>query len=589
MTLSGSAVWSLFALWNSGLRKHPVARDIRRTNIRMNTLARIRTAALMAGFVILAGAATAAPLQSTITAATVYLDRAVVTRTGVIELAPGEHELMLSDLPASLLDQSLIVSGRGTARATILDVGARTRWLDFTPNEKVRELEEQLKALGRDMRILDDRTSLLDRQLALLQSISNTATTPPGKESNQPRVSVEEWERLMLFANGGFARIATERQEVDFSREQTQEKMNRVHAELAQVRGAGGKNVKDVTVRVAVEGAGRFAVSLSYTLPDARWTPTYDARLSTAARTVALGYFGVVRQRTGEDWNNIDLTLSTARPSLGGAAPILNTWYLDLYKPVAQAQALERRQRAAQAAYELADVAAPPATAGESKDDREYDSGNVMATVAHGATSATFRIPVKASIPADNAPHKVGITTLPFQANLSYTATPKLIEAAFLNAKVKNDSDFPILAGPMAVFLDETFVANGSIGTVMTGEKFDLALGADDGIRVQRKRLNRFTEEIGLINKETRITYDVLITVQNNRKTTEKITVRDQLPVSRNEKIVARLLSPATKDMTQEPGGLLSWTFELKPGEKREIALKISVTHPVDMPVSGLE
>jgi uncharacterized protein (TIGR02231 family) len=553
----------------------------------MNTLARF--AALLAGFSIIAGTASAAPLQSTITAATVYLDRAVVTRTGVIELEPGEHELVLTDLPASLLDQSLIVSGRGTARATILDVGARTRWLDFTPNERVRELEEQLKTLGRDMRLLDDRTGLLERQLALLQSISNTATKPPGEESNQPRVSVEEWERLMLFANGGFARIATERQEVDFSREQTQEKMNRVHGELAQVRGAGGKNVKDVTVRVAVEGAGRLAVSLSYTLPDARWMPTYDARLSTSARTVALGYFGVVRQRTGEDWNNIDLTLSTARPSLGGAAPILNTWYVDLFQPAMVAQELRRREQSAKAAYAVSDLAAAPPAVQEGKDEPEYDSENVAATVAQGATSATFRIPVKTNIPADNAPHKVGITTLPFQADLTYAATPKLVEAAFLNAKVTNDSEFPILAGPMAVFLDETFIANGSLGTVMAGEKFDLALGADDGIRIQRKRLNRFTEEIGMISKETRVTYDVLITVQNNRKTTEKITVRDQLPVSRNEKIVAKLLSPATKDMTQEPGGLLSWTFELKPGEKREIALKISVTHPVDMQVSGME
>jgi uncharacterized protein (TIGR02231 family) len=556
----------------------------------MNTIARFQTAALLAG-IILAGTATAAPLQSTITAATVYLDRAVVTRTGVVELAPGEHELVLTDLPASLLDQSLIVSGRGTARATILDVGARTRWLDFTPNERVRELEEQLKSLGRDMRILDDRTGLLDRQLALLQSISNVATQPQPKDSTQPRVSVEEWERLMLFANGGFARVATERQEVDFSREQTQERINRVHAELAQVRGAGGRNVKDVTVRVAVEGAGRLAVSLSYTLPDARWTPGYDARLSTAARTVALGYFGVVRQRTGEDWNNIDLTLSTARPSLGGAAPQLPTWYLDLYQPAMLGRDLGGRQRAAKAAYEAADMAlaASPSATGQGAAEPEYDSSHVIASVAEGATSATFRIPVKANIPADNAPHKVGITTIPFQADLSYAATPKLVEAAFLNAKVNNDSDFPILAGPMAVFLDETFVANGSLATVMTGETFDLALGADDGIRVTRKRLNRFTEEIGLINKETRITYDVLIAVQNNRKTPEKITVRDHLPVSRNEKIVAKLLSPVTREMTQEPGGLLSWTFELKPGEKREIPLKISVTHPVDMPVSGLE
>ena len=38
-----------------------------------------------------------------------------------------------------------------------------------------------------------------------------------------------------------------------------------------------------------------------------------------ADRSVDLGYFGVINQTTGEDWNKVKLTLSTARPSLGGA------------------------------------------------------------------------------------------------------------------------------------------------------------------------------------------------------------------------------------------------------------------------------
>lgn len=553
----------------------------------MKTLARFQTAALLAGIIALAGTATAAPLQSTITAATVYLDRAVVTRTGVLELSPGEHDLVLEGLPASLMDNSLIVSGRGTARATILDVNARTRWLDFTPNDKVRELEDQLKGFAHDMRVLNDRSGLLDRQLALLQSISTTATMPPGKESTLPRVSVEEWERLLDFANGGFEKITTGRQEIDFAREQLQEKINRAQAQLGQIRGAGGKNVKDVTIRVAVEGAGRLAVSLSYTLPDASWAPTYDARLSTSARTVALGYFGVVRQRTGEDWSNIDVTLSTARPSLGGAAPDLNPWYVDLFRPMPMSGGLARRQEKAKSVYADELAAASPAVAQNQPEDK--DASQLVATVAQGATSATFHIPVKATIPSDNAPHKVGITTLPFTADLAYTATPKLAAAAFLGATVTNDSDFPILAGTMAVFLDDTYIANSSLRTVMTGEKFDLALGADDGIRVERKRLNRFTEEVGLISKETRVTYDVMITVQNNKKTTEKITVRDQLPVSRNEKIVVKLLAPPSKDAVQDGQGILTWTLELKPGEKRELPLRISVTHPVDVQVAGLE
>ncbi|NBO94077.1 MAG: DUF4139 domain-containing protein, partial [Planctomycetia bacterium] len=37
----------------------------------------------------------------------------------------------------------------------------------------------------------------------------------------------------------------------------------------------------------------------------------------------------------GEDWNGIALTLSTARPGLGGAAPEIAPWYVDVSQPIA--------------------------------------------------------------------------------------------------------------------------------------------------------------------------------------------------------------------------------------------------------------
>jgi len=89
----------------------------------------------------------ATPIESRISAATVYVDRAVITRIATIELAAGEHAIVFERLPAALLDQSLQASGRGTAGATILDVNAQTAYVDFTPNARVQELEEQLRGL----------------------------------------------------------------------------------------------------------------------------------------------------------------------------------------------------------------------------------------------------------------------------------------------------------------------------------------------------------------------------------------------------------------------------------------------------------
>ncbi len=141
----------------------------------------------------------------------------------------------------------------------------------------------------------------------------------------------------------------------------------------------------------------------------------------------------------------------------------------------------------------------------------------------------------------------------------------------------------------MNVFLDDTFVASSSLPTVMPGEKFDLALGADEGISVKRKLNNRFTEDTGVVSKGKRITYDYTITLQNNKKTAEKITVLDQIPLSRHEKIVVKVLAPSEREAKPDADGILKWTLSLNPGEKRELPLKFSIEYPADFPVSGLD
>lgn len=219
----------------------------------------------------------------------------------------------------------------------------------------------------------------------------------------------------------------------------------------------------------------------------------------------------------------------------------------------------------------------------------EKEANLAMADIEAAATSASFKITTPASVPSDNSPQKVPITTAALAANPEYLTTPKLQPAAFLTAKAVNSSDFPLLAGAMNVFLDGTFVATSHLRTVMAGEKFDLALGADDGISVKHQRVKRFTEETGLTNSGQRITYEYLLTIQNNKKTAARVIVADQIPVSRNEKVVVKQLSPDAKEVKPTNEGALKWTLDLKPGEKRELTLKFSIDYPNDVQVTGLE
>ena len=554
----------------------------------------------------------ASPVDSRISAATVYLDRAVITRTATVELAAGEQAIVFERLPAALLDQSLQASGRGTAAATILDVNAQTAYVDFTPNTRVQELEDQVRGLQKQQRTLNDRGVILGEQRdfvkRMIAASTGTIIHPLGDDAARgggtaARPTLDEWQKLYGYSEETFGRIAAELQSLDNQREELKAKQTALEQQLNELRGAGGKSYKTITVRVAVTEPGRLDLTLKYAVPGASWAPSYDARLHAAERAVELSYFGLVRNGTGEDWENIALTLSTARPSLGGGAPELQPWIVDVFRPSlpheppAMADRLEMRKAASVSGSVQAFNLAAEAAAGEAQRE-EKDAGFLAATVQAGATSATFKIPVAVTLPSNNTTQKVSIATTRLAANLQYQATPKVLEAAFLSAYAVNNTDYPFLAGTMNTFLDETFVAASRLKTVMPGEKFELQLGADEGVAIKRKLVNRFTENTGLTGKGRRITYEFLVTITNHKKTAERVVFKEPVPVSRNEKIEVTLLTPAEKDVgtkeepkevTREEDGKLVWRLDLKPGEKREVPLKFSVEYPGDLNVSGLE
>ncbi|HXC02291.1 MAG TPA: mucoidy inhibitor MuiA family protein [Opitutaceae bacterium] len=534
----------------------------------------------------------AAPVESRITAVTVYADRAVVTRTASLDVASaGPIEMVFENLPSSIVDQSLQVAGRGTAQATILDVTAREAYLDATPDTRIKSLQDELRGFQQQQQALTDHSAVIDQQRDFLATIKAVSATPPTKDA--PRPSVEDWTKLLSFFGEQSDKLNTEQQSLGTQRDDIDTKIAAVEKQLADLSGANGHSVKHITVHLTAASPGHIELALSYAVPEASWSPSYDARVLSTDQAVQLGYFGVVHQRTGEDWTNVDLTLSTARPSLGGAPPELDPWTVDVQqfkdKSIGgndETIVIEKFQVSAAPAH---GYSASETMTGSRVNTKIIDLPFNEATLDAQATSASFKILVASTIPSDNSPQKVPITSVRLADVPEYLAIPKQLAAAFLTAKVTNSSDFPLLAGAMNVFLDNTFVAAGSLRTVMPGEKFDLSLGVDDAIAIKHKLNNRFSEDTGLISKGKRVTYDYTLTVQNNKKTAERIVLLDQVPVSRNEKIVVTVLAPDAADVKPDADGTLKWTLDLNPGEKRELPLKFSIEYPADAIVAGLE
>jgi uncharacterized protein (TIGR02231 family) len=198
------------------------------------------------------------------------------------------------------------------------------------------------------------------------------------------------------------------------------------------------------------------------------------------------------------------------------------------------------------------------------------------ATVEQGVTAATYRTTRAVAVPADGSSHRATVAVLTLDAALDYVTAPVRAPEAHLRATVVNRSPHTLLAGPASVFSGGDFVGKATLSTWAPGEEIELALGVDDRIRVERTLVNRRAAKATLGSTRRReVEYRIVVT--NHTPAPARITVLDQLPVSRDENIVVRELHlhPAPHDRTEM--GVLTWRFEVPSGAAVEVLLGLRV------------
>ncbi len=533
-------------------------------------------------------------LQTTITAVAVYPDRARVTRSGTATLEPGSHRLEVPELPLKLDPASVRVSARGTARARLLGIDVRRDFYVETPAERVRELEEQVECLEDEMRGLDARVELLEREQAVLGELGGQTETYARGLAYGKTTAVDQmalFDDLRSRAEGLNATLS----DLFVRRRDMERRLQKLRRELDQLRGARGRERYTAVVEVEVTQAGDLVADLTYVVSGAGWRPLYDVRLTQLtdqathqpAETLEVGYLAQVTQRTGEDWPDVALTLSTARPALAETLPELDPWYIG---PV-----YAQERRAAPRMMKMAAPAVSPAVdrdmmlvgAGTGAEVAEVEAEVVMATVKTGGFAVTYQVPGTVAVPADGAPHKVAVACFELTPELDYVTAPKLVEAAYRRARVTNDSPYTLLPGPANLFAGDEFIGTTELELTAPSGELELYLGTDDRVRVERE-LKRREVDKKLLGDRRRLRYGYEITLENLLPIEGKITLHDQIPVPRHEDIKVKLESAEPRQVEQKELNLLEWELTLAPGEKRIVRFDFTVEHPRGMSLVGL-
>jgi uncharacterized protein (TIGR02231 family) len=524
------------------------------------------------------------PLNTQPTAVTVFPDRARITRAAHTTLAVGLQRLAVTGLPMSLLPDSVRAAGKGTARAKLLGVTSRLEHFVETPAEAVRELERRIQSTEDEDADVLAQAAVVEKEQRFLEGLAGQSEMWARGLALRNR-SPEEQAAIFDYVSRRSRTLAGEHLALGRQRRDLAKALDRMRRELKELTAARPRQRYVAVIELDVAEAGDIDLELTYVVTGAHWQPLYDLRLADAE--IELNYLAQVAQNTGEDWTNVVLTLSTARPSLSLAIPELKPWFLRPQPPVVPAPARAKLSAApmpvaAPAAVmptaELAAQAAMPVAALEAE----------AAAVSETGASLTYRLSGSADVPGNNEPRKVTVGSIRLKPDLTYITAPTLEQVCYRRAEVKNDSAYSLLPGSAQLFEGDEYLGATQLEFVAPGQTFELALGADERLRVERELLARDVDKAFILGDRRRVRYAFSIELENLRETPQSITVRDQIPVPRDEQIKVRLDSADPKPADQSDLGQLEWTLTLDRGAKRTIRFDFSVEHPRQMNVIGL-
>jgi uncharacterized protein (TIGR02231 family) len=526
-------------------------------------------------------------LHTAITAVVVYSDRARVTRKGTITLDPGLHRLEVSELSLKLDPASVRAAARGTARARLLGVDVRRDFYVETPAERVRELEGQVEALEDEMRALDAQAELLKRERDIVGELAGQ-TEAYARGLAFGKTNAEAQMALLDCLHSRAEALNTAILDLTTRRRDLERRLQKAQGELDQLRGAGGRERYTAVAEIEVIQAGELTVELTYLVSAAGWQPLYDLRLLDKGEqsVVEIGYLAQVSQRTGEDWADAALTLSTARPALTETLPELEPWYIGPVYARERAPVPRMLRMAAPAAPPPAEAMVTGAEP-EAMPIEEVEAEVAVAAVEAGGLAVTYLVSGTVTIPANGDPHKVAVTRFELVPKLDYVSTPKLVEAVYRRAQMTNDSPYTLLPGSANLFAGDEFLGTTRLELTAPQGELEFYLGTDDRVKVKRE-LKRREVDKRLIGDRRRLRYGYEITLQNFLPTEVQVMLHDQIPVPRHEDIKVKLESAEPKPSEQTELNLLGWELTLKPGEKLVVRFDFTVEHPRGMNLMGL-
>jgi uncharacterized protein (TIGR02231 family) len=535
---------------------------------------------------------TSVDVEAAVNAVTLYRGRASVTRRATVELQPGLYELRFNNLPESV--QASALQARADGSATVIGVEFSQEAAIESGTQQIKQLDAEIEKLQLAMQELQEQRELIKAQEDFVNAVSIRITNDASAKAGESSLNLDEVRKQMKFIADERSRLLSERRELDAKQRELAEQLQIAQAKRQSQSGNSGFNRTGVVI-ATVQQAGPINVDLTYLVANATWEPTYNVRAMLNTSTAHIDYDALLTQRTGEDWENVTLTLSTAQPMVAANPPVLQPWYVDIFRP------MDRYADVAEAA--ASPLPPPPAARRAIPADELADKLNEMsqdALVQGGGPSVTFLLPRTVTVKSDSQKQQTTrIATIDGRPKFVHVAVPSLTDAVYIRGELINTSLFQLLRGRASIFVGQDYVGPTVIDSVAPNGEFKIHFGIDNAVKASRRLVSKRTENTGLLSGGRRTIYDYRLAVDNGSGKTILVELWDRYPVSRSSDIQVTLPSisdPLSNDAyyiaQEKPQGMLKWILNVLPSASGSSAYVVSysveINRAKDIEISAL-
>lgn len=492
-------------------------------------------------------------VQTRISRVELYPGGALIERVGQVEVAPGEVRLVVPALPYAVAVNSLQISGFGKdaqAGSTFLEAGTL---VEARPKELV-DLEIARDAVERQDQGLAQREEALQARLELLTGLA-------GNAAGQAGIAPEALAKMLDYAQAERMRVAADLAKVQEERAQVAPKLEALRKDHTELQTKLQRPVKHVVVEVSVLGRTKIPLQVRYFVAGPSWRPRHIARYEPETGQLQIATQAWCLQDTGEDWQDVDVSVSTTQPAAGLEAPYgrpLEVWTDKLDEGV---------------------------RAHESRAVRE-DPGGGSGLAAGGPQRFELG---KVSIPSGELGKRLPLESATAVAQVDRLAVPRIDGAVYMTLQWKNPRLTPVLAGEAALLRGSDYVGTAALPAVHPGELLTLPFGRDPQLTIRRERVSRDTDNSA---KAVTMKQRFRFVLQNSSARPASLEVREQLPVPRDRSVKVSqdagtlAATPGGKDL---PAGTVLWHLDVPAGAQKVWEFAWTLVAPAGTRVLGAD